>query len=204
MKKSFTYLILGIVFFISCNDKLSLKEKEKELYIISKRDSIQNLSFKIEHNYYSKNNFVLVDTNKIFFYRNGPIWRCTPTEDKRPVFIDLDTNAIIELPLSCIGEFIDLNFGGEKRFNNAISLASYTDTINSIAFEELMKAFSKNRLPKFLIRRTTLEEEIVLHHKIQNLPYLPDEIEWDTTRVNFTFEEDVKNILKKSQAKFKK
>lgn len=202
MKRFFA--CIGLIFFINCNDKLTLEKKEKELYIISKRDSIQNLSFKIEHNYYLKNNFVLVDTNKIFFYRNGPIWRCTPTEDKRPVFIDLDTNAIIELPLSSIGEFIDLNFGSEKRFNNAISVASYTDTINSIAFEELMKAFSKNRLPKFLIRRTTLEEEIVLYHKIQNLPYLPDEIEWDATRVNFTFEEDVKNILKKSQEKFKK
>lgn len=202
MKRFFA--CIGLTFFISCNDKLPLEQKEKELYIISKKDSIQNLSLKIEHDYYSRNNFVLVGTNKIFFYRNGALWNCMPTEDKRPVFIDLDTEDIIELPLSSIGEFIDLNFGGEKKFNNSISVVSYTDTINSKAFEELMKAFSKNRLPKFLIRRTTLEEEIVLQHKIQDLPYLPDEVEWDTTRINFESEEDVKNILKISQAKFKK
>ena len=205
MRKSFAFLTSGLVFFIvSCNDNQVLERKEKETYIISKRDSIQNLSFKFEHTYYASANFILVDTNKVFFYKDySSFARCAPTIDNRPIFIHLDTKDIIQLPASSIGEFIELNFSKQEMFNS-IAVASYNDTIKSPVLGKMFSAFAKKRLPKFLIRRTTLEEEIVLYHKIHNLPYLPDEVEWDTTRINFESKEDVKNILKKSQEKFNK
>ena len=202
MKQAFaTLIIASFSFLISCDDKL---QSEKEVYVISKKDSIQNLSFKIEHDYYARCNFILGDSNKILFYRNGPMWICVPSKNKNPIFIDLRPDEITQLPVNSIEEFIELNFGGRYRRKYSICVASYTDSIKSKAFEKLINAFSKNRLPKYFIRRTTLEEEIVLHHKIEDLPYLPHEVEWDTTRINFTFEEDIGNILKKSQEKFKK
>lgn len=205
MKKSFAFLTSGLVFFtISCNDRLELKQNEKEAYIISKRDSIQNLSFKLEPNYYARGNFILVDTNKVFFYKDySSLMMCIPPKDDRPIFIDLHPRDIIQLPTSSIGEFIELNFSREDVFNS-IAIASYTDTIKSPVLEKMFSAFAKKRLPKFLVRRTTLEEEIVIYHKTHNLAYLPYEVEWDTTRINFESKEDVKNILKKSQEKFKK
>lgn len=205
MKKSFVFLTSGLVLFtISCNDKLALEQNEKEAYIISKRDSIQNLSFKLEHAYYASANFILADTNKIFFYRDySHFARCMPPIDNRPTFIDLDPRDIIQLPASSIGEFIELNFSREEMFNS-IAIASYTDTITSPILEKMFSAFAKKRLPKFLIRRTTLEEEIVIYHKTHNLVYLPYKVKWDTTRINFESKEDVENILRKSQEKFKK
>lgn len=204
MKKSFAFLTSGLVLFtISCNDKLALKQNEKEAYIISKKDSIQNLSFKLEHAYYATANFILADTNKVYFYKDySSAATCAPPIDNRPIFINLDPRDIIQLPASSIGEFIELNFSREMY--NSIAVASYTDTIKSPILEKMLSAFAKKRLPKYIIRRTTLEEEIVLYHKTHNLPYLSDEVEWDTTRINFESKEDVKNILKKSQEKFKK
>lgn len=205
MRKSFAFLTFGLVFFIvSCNDNQVLERKEKETYIISKRDSIQNLSFKLEHTYYASANFILVDTNKVFFYKDySSFARCAPTIDNRPIFIDLHPRDIIQLPTSSIGEFIELNFSREEMFNS-IAIASYTDTIKSPVLEKMFSTFAKKRLPKFLVRRTTLEEEIVIYHKTHNLAYLPYDVEWDTTRINFESKEDIKNILKKSQEKFKK
>jgi len=204
MKKSFVFLTSGLVFFtISCNDKLAVKQNEKEAYIISKKDSIQNLSSNIEHGHYGTANFILADTNKVYFYENySCLAACAPPVDNRPIFIGLDTKDIIQLPAASIEEFIELNFS-RKTFQ-IISVASYTDTVKSPILEKMLSTFAKKRIPKFLIRKTTLEEEIVLYHKIHNLPYLPDEVEWDTTRINFESKEDVKNILKKSQEKFKK
>ncbi|TPD72056.1 hypothetical protein [Flavobacterium microcysteis] len=192
-----------VLFIISCNDKLPLKQNEKEAYIISKRDSIQNLSSKIEYGHYGTANFILADTNKVYFYENySCLAACAPPKDNRPIFIGLDTRDIIQLPAASIEEFIDLNFS-RKTFQ-IISVASYTDTVKSPILEKMLSAFAKKRIPKFLVRRTTLEEEIVLYHKTHNLAYLPYEVEWDTTRINFESKEDVKNILKKSQEKFKK
>lgn len=198
MKTSILYIILGSFVLIGCEEKSPITEKSKsEIYIISKQDSLQNLSFQIEYPDYAQNNFIIGDSNKVYFYRTSPIMICTPEENRPPVFIDLQPNDIIELPVNSIEEFTHLNFGGELRRKNTISIASFTDTINSDIFRHLTTSFVSERIAKYFIRRTTLEEETVLAHKSKNLPYFQEDIDWDTTRISFSFKEDVENILKK-------
>lgn len=127
---------------------------------------------------------------------------CTPQKKHPPVFIDLQPNDIIELPVNSIGEFVHFNFGGESRRKSIISIASFTDTIKSDSFKHLLTSFTTEKIAKYFIRRATLEEEIVLNHKIKDHFYSPEEVDWDTTRINFSLKEDIENILKKSQEKF--
>ncbi|WP_296143596.1 hypothetical protein [uncultured Flavobacterium sp.] len=204
MKSVILYIIFGILVFISCTEKSKTKNIEQKIYVISKEDSIQNLSFQIEYPDYAQNNFIIGNNNKVYFYRTSPVMICIPQKKHPPEFIDLKPNDIIELPVSSIGEFVHLNFGGESRRKSIISIASFTDTIKSDSFKHLLSSFATEKIAKYFIRRTTLEEEIVLIHKTKDLFYFPEEVNWDTTRINFSLKEDVENILKISQEKFKK
>lgn len=205
MKNFILYIILGVPFLISCNKKSSITKKTvRKIYIISEEDSLQNLSLQIEYPDYAQNNFIIGDSNKIYFYRTAPVMICTPQKKHPPEFINLEPNDIIELPVSSIGEFVHLNFGGELRRKRIISIASFTDTIKSDSFRYLLTSFATEKIAKYFIRRTTLEEEVVLNHKTKDLSYFPEEVDWDTTRINFSFKEDIENILKISQEKFKK
>lgn len=203
MKTFILCITIGLPVLISCTEKSKTENIVQEIYVISKEDSLQNLSFKIEYPDYAQNNFIIGDSDKVYFYRIAPIMICTPQRKHPPLFIDLRPDDIIELPASSIGEFVHLNFGGESR-RKSISIASFTDVIKSDSFNHLLTSFTTEKIAKYFIRRTTLEEEIVLTHKRKDLYYFPEEVDWDTTRINFSFKEDVENILKKSQEKFKK
>ena len=59
MKSVILYIIFGILVFISCTEKSKTKNIEQKIYVISKEDSIQNLSFQIEYPDYAQNNFII-------------------------------------------------------------------------------------------------------------------------------------------------
>ena len=63
------------------------------------------------------------------------------------------------------------------------TVASIADTIKNVAFYDLERLLSKNGIMRHhlyagLIRRTTEEENVVIYHKKNNIPYDPMKINW--------------------------
>ena len=61
-------------------------------------------------------------------------------------------------------------------------IASQNDTIKNITFLDFLE---NNKIPTYLIRRTTQEEDTVLYYKNNEKYYFSDEIKWDTTKIKF-------------------
>ncbi len=204
MKKSFIVFLFGL-FLISCTEKLPAK-KADEIYVISEKDSAYNLMGFQEQDYYSKYNLILGDSNKIYFfnYFNHSVMNCIPS-DNPPHFLNLKPSDLILLPFESIDKFIEINDDQSNISQRSIyNIISPYDSIKSKAFQNIMKGFASVKQKRYIVRRTTFEENQVLLHKINHLYYDPREVNWDTTKVFFSREEDIENILKPSQDKFKK
>jgi hypothetical protein len=61
-------------------------------------------------------------------------------------------------------------------------IASQKDTISDT---EILKFLYTLKVPTYTIRRTNQEEDVVLHHKTNNLNYSAEEIKWDSTKIKF-------------------
>lgn len=197
MKKYFLFFVVSILF--SCEGKLPAKNEEK-IYVISKDTSFNFIN---REDYYAGFNLILGDSNKVYFFQHSHFWNCVPTKNP-PYFINLEPSDIIELPYENIDEFIKLNKRHHSAFLDIYNVVSPYDTINSKAFDKIMAGFASVKQKKYLIRRTTFEEDQVLFHKINHLFYDAKKINWDTTKVYFSRKQDIDSILKISQQKFKK
>lgn len=178
-------IFVAVIFstLVSCN-KGSEKSIKESYYVISVEDSINQINFPIEHPAFGDMNFLLADSNRVFYYRTIAPMICVSSDGKIPPFTGLDVKDLIELPNKCLEDFVLLNYQRQENFN-LISVASKSDTIKSKNFKILMSGFAKAKVKQYYIRRTTHEEETVLDYKIKRKPYSPDEIKWDTTRIFF-------------------
>lgn len=197
MKKYFLLFCVSIL--LSCEGKLPEKKQDK-IYVISKDTSYNFIG---KEDYYTGFNLILGDSNKIYLFQGPRFWNCVPT-DNPPYFINLEPSDIIELPYENIDDFIKLNKRHHSAFSDIYNIVSPYDSIKSKAFEKIMQGFASVKQKKYIIRRTTFEENQLLFHKINHLNYDPKEINWDTTKVHFNSKEDIDSILKVSQQKFKK
>lgn len=200
------FLVIFLVCLLASCTKKSLEKKHDEVYVISEKDSGNNLIDFREEDYYSKFNLILGDSNKIycFNYFNHSIANCIPS-DNPPHFLNLKPSDLILLPYESIDKFIELNNDNPfSLYTSIYNIASPYDSIKSKAFEKIMAGFASVKQKKYIIRRTTFEEDQVLYHKINHLIYYPEEINWDTTKVFFSRKKDIEQILKVSQEKFKK
>lgn len=201
MKKYF--LFFCVLILLSCEGKLRAK-KQDEIYVISKDTSFNFI--RKEENYYSRFNLILGDSSKVYFFKyyNHSTMNCIPSENP-PHFLNLKPSDLILLPFESLDKFIEENNDQRNLLNGSLyNIISPTDSIKSKAFEKIMKGFASVKQKKYMVRRTTFEEDQVLHHKINHLYYQPEKVNWDTTKVFFSNKEDIENILKPSQEKFRK
>lgn len=179
-------VIFSVCLLASCTKK-SIEKKHDEVYVISEKDSSFNLMGAQQQDYYSKFNLILGDSNKVYFFKyyNHSIMNCIPS-DNPPHFLNLKPSDLILLPFESIDKFIEINDDkGNISDRSIYNIISPYDSIKSKAFEKIMAGFASVKQKKYIIRRTTFEEDQVLHHKINHLHYEPEKINWDTTKVFF-------------------
>ncbi len=183
MDKNFCFVLVSIIFtLLSCEKKTFEKSAPETYYVISAKDSVEKAKFPIEHPPFGEMNFVLADSNRVFYYRTIMPWICMPSNDKRPPFLGLQPRDLIELPQESLKDFILLNYSHQENFN-LVSVASKVDTIKTKNLKVLMDGFAKAEVKQYFVRRTTHEEDVVLEYKINRKIYLSSKIKWDTTRI---------------------
>ena len=191
------WLLFFAPLLLSCEGKLPA-EKQDKVYVISENDSTNKLLVFREDEYYSKFNLILGDSDKIYFFRyyNHSLMNCIPS-DNPPRFLDPNTSDIFQIQLDSIDDFITLNDNkGAFLAESIYNIASPQDSIKSKAFEKIIDVFSSIKQKKYIVRRTTMEEDTVLYYKVNNRSYDPKKIKWDTTKVNLRDRIKIKPVLK--------
>lgn len=199
------FILYVLLVLNSCEMKVT--QKEYEPYIISKVPKDYQASvekYKLDKNKrslppppppavwgYGFENFIIDDSLNVFYYQFQPkgYESCLSSEeDYIPYFQGLKPDMLIQLPKENLIEFVKLNF--KRRIWNKVKIASQRDTLNSIEYFDLVKAFDKylNKNEDgdtYRIFASTQEEDTVLYYKKHKKKYDSDSIKWDKKRVRF-------------------
>lgn len=195
MKKIFLYFIVFALTF-SCNKIVKPKTKDFT-YIISfeekKRkgitDSINKSGHKqiilpfIPNGVSLECNLILDKNDNLYFYSQEIILpsACNGTDREKDTlveFLHIQPKDITETYLKEIKHKISPNL---NKTHPRFVLASQKDTIPS----KIMNEIYKLKIPTYVIRRTTQEEDSVLFFKQNNMRYDSKTIKWDKTKMNF-------------------
>jgi hypothetical protein len=207
MMKKVLVLIMVCLFF-ACNRKEDVAKEDSEVqkpYIISKKKreiSSKNNSIPPPPPIpgwfvYGTNTFIIGKDSKIYYFqRNRAALRCgTGSEnDTIPHFIDLQPKDLIKIPKDCIDKFIDVNVMTKEKRKQILIMASQTDIIKD---QKFLSFLYNTKVPTYVIRRTTQEEDTVLSYKKKNAFYYSDSIKWDKTRIKFP--ENIKFIKRPTE-----
>lgn len=195
MKKAI--LVLLIIIF-SCSKKdtaVSDDSKLEKPYIISKEDrelqeeidSINNSGTKTialpMNGFYAESNLIINDSNSIYYYQRNriPVGCGTGREnDTLPEFLDLQPKDLVKIPSKDIEKFINENVMNKKDRRQILIIASQNDTIND---KDFLEFFYQMKVPIYLVRRTTQEEDTVIKYKTTNQYYYSKDIKWDKKRI---------------------
>lgn len=192
----FIFIILTL---LGCNKKKSdIVSKNNTLikpYIISYEDrkikentdslkkSGSALIYLPRKGYYGESILIFDRNNDVFFYQNRyqPIFCSYGMEnDTLPEFLNLQPKDLIKIPKKSIELFIEENIMKKEKKRQILIIASQKDTIKD---EIILNFLHHFKVPTYIIRTTTLEEDIVLHYKKTNQYYYSKEINWDTTKI---------------------
>lgn len=102
--------------------------------------------------------------------------------DSIPKFLDLNTKDLIRIPNNCIKEFVDENVMTKERRRQILIIASQKDTIID---QKFLKFLHYLKVPIYVVRRTTQEEDTVLRYKKVNKYYDYQNIKWDKSKIKF-------------------
>jgi hypothetical protein len=144
--------------------------------------------------YYLNCNFIIDSSGEVFFY-GQPYYSFTCVTgldwDTPPKFINLKPENIVHLPVKGLTDFIQLNVLSLGFRQRLIAVASVKDTIQSAGLSKIFAACNNNANEiRWLFRKTTQEENIVLKFKKLNLKYYPEDIKWDSTNILFPLKID--------------
>lgn len=150
---------------------------------------------------YLPSNFIIDTAGRLYFYQQEQYgWFCgTGIEwDTPPEFINLKPKDIVQVPIENVEQFVKLNILTLDSLDRRVSIASLRDTFQSVALSKIVLIFrdSTNRI-KWLFRKATQEETIVLNYKQSNGEYYPDDIKWDLTRIRLPLESKIKFTVPK-------
>jgi len=203
-------LILLICFTLLCckKDKNVNASKPEKTYIISVEenkiikeiDSINNLkkNEKIalpQKGFYGENNLIIDENNVVYYYQRRSVpnvvyyyqRRSVPVlcsygikNDNLPEFLNLQPKDLIKIPKDYIAQIIYENVMTKEKRKQILIIASQNDTIKDI---KLLRFLHHMKVPTYIIRRTTQEEDTVLVYKKTNKCYYSDEIKWDKKRI---------------------
>jgi hypothetical protein len=191
MKKIVVLIMISL--FFGCNKKED-SEVQKP-YIISAEnikiqkysDSLKSSGSKIKllplEGFYGECNLIIDRNGDALYFQNKNVVIMCGTgieNDTIPKFIDLQPKDLIKIPKDCMEKFIDENVMTKEKRRQILIIASQTDTIND---QKILSFFYNMKVPTYLIRRTTQEEDTVLSYKKKNSFYSSDEIKWDKSRI---------------------
>lgn len=186
-------LILFILLFsvLSCTKKETPKEELKH-YIISEKE--REIKEKIKagnflpppKGYYGEFQLVIDSSDNFYCYQREDqsyIWNCIIDEnDTLPEFIDLQPKDLLKINSKQITDLINENIMSKPKNRQILVIASQKDTLNDLAFLKFLK---KVKVPLYLIRKTTQEEDTVLQYKKNNNIYYSEAIKWDESKIKF-------------------
>ncbi len=171
--------IIFLFFFISCSDQT---KNINETFIVP------NLTTKPPPpvDIYLPFNFIVDSSGKIFYYQQQIIFGSNDVVEELPAFINLRPKDIVQIPTNNIEDFIKLNILSNDNSEKLVAIALSVDTIKSAPLSKIRMMFNDtSNHVKWLTRKVTQEEKIVLQYKEKNKNYYPSDISWDTTKIRF-------------------
>ena len=144
-------------------------------------------------NMYLPFNLIVDSSGSIFYYQQQILFGSDEVVEKQPAFINLRPKDIFQIPKSNVEEFIKLNILTNDHSEKFVAIALSLDTIKSEPLSRISKIFKDTSSHvRWLIRKVTEEEEIVLQYKQNHKNYYPDDIKWDSTKIRFPVTNSVK------------
>lgn len=196
MKKVVVLIMISL--FFGCNKKVEVVNKDNEVqkpYIISEEEmklkekikNNNNIAYIIIPNGVSVESNIIIDENSnIYYYQKNRstdiICNYGVKNDTLPEYLDLQPKDLIKIPKDYIDKFIDENVMTKEKRKQILIMASQTDTIKD---QKFLSFLYNTKVPTYVIRRTTQEEDTVLSYKKKNAFYYSDEIKWDKSRIRF-------------------
>lgn len=195
MKRIITGIIVCLL-FANCNKKEKRITPQRDSYIISFEDTkLQNYYDSIDSKskvkpppppqkiFYTDNQLIIDKNGNLYFYQKEYIQIICSyghKNDTVPEFLGIKPKDLVKIPQKSLNDFLAENIQMKKR--KILIIASQNDTIKNITFLDFLE---NNKIPTYLIRRTTQEEDTVLYYKNNEKYYFSDEIKWDTTKIKF-------------------
>lgn len=194
MKKIAVLIMISL--FFGCNKKAEVVKEKITIpksYIISQedrknseRDKKNNVPPPFIPNGISVESNIIIDENSNIYYyqrnKRGVFCNYGMENDTIPKFMDLQPKDIIKIPKDCLKKFIDENVMTKEKRRQILILASQTDSIKN---QTIVSFIYNLKVPTYVIRRTTQEEDTVLSYKKKNAFYYSDSIKWDKSRIRF-------------------
>jgi|LakMenE01Jun11ns_1017448.scaffolds.fasta_scaffold9469958_2 hypothetical protein len=196
MKKIVCLLIIVLVY--SCHKKKNI-EKNLSLipYIISAEDrklkeytDSLNL-YRAEtivlprKGFYGESNLIIDKKGEIYYYQKRYIQiicNYGTENDTLPQFLDLQPKDLIKIPIESLEKIVNENVMKKPNNRRILIIASEKDTIKVKGF---LKFYYNLKVPTYFIRRTTQEEDTVLHYKRTDKYYYSNKIKWDKSKIKF-------------------
>ena len=177
--------------FICCNNPKVVEEKPYVISVEKKRDELRRETDSLyiplpPFNFYLENHLILSKNQDLYYYQLGRadfLMDCVPRQDSIPIFKNLQVANLVNVTHVDLDSLFKYNILNKGRSRNHIVLGSQCDTIKN---QNLLKSLKSSRIPIFVFRRTTQEEDTVLHYKIRNEIYISDYIKWDMKRIYFS------------------
>jgi hypothetical protein len=171
--------IIFLFLFISCSDQT---KNINETFIVPTLKTKPPPPVDI----YLPFNFIVDSSGKIFYYQQQIIFGSDDVDEELPAFINLKPKDIVQIPTNNIEDFIKLNILSNNNSEKLVAIALSVDTIKSKSFLKIRMMFNDpSNHVKWLIRKVTEEEKIVLQYKEKNKNYYPSDIRWDSTKIRF-------------------
>lgn len=194
MKKVVVLIMISL--FFGCNKKAEVVKEKITIpksYIISQedrknseRDKKNNVPPPFIPNGISLECNIIIDENSNIYYyqknKKGVFCNYGMENDTIPKFIDLQPKDLIKIPKDCIDKFINENVMTKEKRKQILIMASQTDTIKD---QKFLSFLYNTKVPTYVIRRTTQEEDTVLSYKKKNAFYYSDSIKWNKTKIKF-------------------
>ena len=188
-------IVIGIIvclLFANCNKKdiskrysyiISYEDKKLQNYYDSLQRNSNRVALPPNKAFYGESQLIIDKNGDLFFYQKEYIrilCNYGSENDTLPHFLDLHPKDIVKIPESSLNDFLSENILSKEKDRQVLIIASQKDTIKNIAF---LVFLNDNKIPTYIIRRTTQEEDTVLEYKKNNKYYNSENIRWDKTRI---------------------
>jgi hypothetical protein len=195
MKNVLVFIMISL--FFGCNKKNGdLKEGDviQKPYVISQED--REFRKKIKKNKIPyiiipdgisvESNLIIDEHSNIYYYQRtrsfgfGNDYQME--NDSLTRFLNLQPKDLIKMPKDCLTKIIEENVISKEKNRQILIMASQTDTIKD---QEFLNFLHHLKVPIYIIRRTTQEEDTVLKYKILDKYYNSKSVKWDKTKIKF-------------------